>query len=57
MKFFYCFLFLLGLCLAKGQEYLFRQMPVEYGIEVQQVNILFQARDQMIWLGTDAGLL
>ena len=57
MKYLYCFLFLLGLSLAKGQEYLFRQMPVEYGIEVQQVNILFQARDQMIWLGTDAGLL
>lgn len=38
------------------QEYHFRQMPMDYGKDIQLIKNIFQSADQMIWLGTDKGL-
>ncbi|HUR30900.1 MAG TPA: histidine kinase [Saprospiraceae bacterium] len=56
MKPVFILLFLFGLTSAYAQEYYFRQMPTEFGREVQHIKVLFQGTDQMLWLGTDKGL-
>ncbi len=39
-----------------GQEFYFRQMPLDFDGDIQKIGLLFQGKDQMIWLGTDQGL-
>ena len=49
-------LLLMNLQHVFAQEFFFRQMPVEYGKDVQLIKNIFQSADQLIWLGTDKGL-
>lgn len=56
MKCFFLFLFIAMACTTHAQEFYFRQMPTDYGSDIQQIKIIFQGTDQMIWLGTDQGL-
>ncbi|MEP6795146.1 MAG: two-component regulator propeller domain-containing protein [Saprospiraceae bacterium] len=39
-----------------GQEFYFRPMPLDFDGDIQKIGLLFQGKDQMIWLGTDQGL-
>ena len=39
-----------------GQEYYFRQIPLDLDDDIQKIELLFQGTDQMIWMGTDQGL-
>src|SRR5687768_18114554 len=56
MKWLIISLFFLLAANSVAQEFYFRQMPLDYGSDIQQIKILFQGSDQMIWLGTDKGL-
>lgn len=56
MKWRFIFIFLCNILAASAQEFYFRQMPSEFGSDVQQINVIFQGADQMVWLGTDRGL-
>ena len=56
MKWLFFFIFFCKIIEASGQEFYFRQMPSEFGSDVQQINVIFQGTDQMVWLGTDRGL-
>jgi ligand-binding sensor domain-containing protein len=53
----YCVFFLL-FCFFPlyGHEYHFRILPADYNADVQQIHLLFQSSDRLIWLGTDLGL-
>ena len=42
--------------IVTGQEYYFRQMPLDLDDDIQKIELLFQGTDQMIWMGTDQGL-
>ena len=39
-----------------SQDFYFRKEPPLVIEDVRQINIIFQAEDQMIWLGTDKGV-
>ena len=41
---------------VKSQEYYFRQMPLDFDGDIQKIRLMFQGKDQMIWMGTDQGL-
>ena len=41
---------------AEAHEYFFRSLPIDYNNNFQQINLLFQSRDKIMWLGTDNGL-
>lgn len=42
--------------LVYGQAYYFRQIAVPFEEDFQQISILYQAKDQMVWLGTEKGI-
>lgn len=56
MKWIYAWILCASFLVTHAQEYHFRQMPTDYGRDIQHIKILFQGSDQMIWLGTDKGL-
>ena len=39
-----------------SQDFFFRTEPPLVAEDVRQINIIFQAEDQLIWLGTDKGI-
>ena len=41
---------------ANAQEFHFRQINADYGRDVRMITCLFQATDQLMWIGTDQGL-
>ncbi len=56
MKWIFSGVFLITALKVIGQEYYFRQMPLDFDGDIQTIGLLFQGRDQMIWIGTDQGL-
>ncbi len=53
----YCLLLLVFTCShVFSQDFYFRKEPALVVEDVRQINIIFQAEDQMIWLGTDKGI-
>jgi len=56
MKWIFCAVVLMMASLVTGQEYYFRQMPLDFDGDIQKIGLLFQGTDQMIWIGTDQGL-
>lgn len=52
-----CFLLLLVTVLPVfSQEFHFRALPANYGADIEQINVLCQSTDGMMWVGTDLGL-
>ncbi len=43
-------------CSLYGHEYHFRILPTDYNGDVQEIHLLFQSSDKLMWLGTDIGL-
>ena len=56
MKKYYFLLFLFPYFSAFGHEYHFRVLPSSYNIDFQNINLLFQSSDKLMWLGTGIGL-
>ncbi len=56
MKWIFCAVVLMMALPVTGQEYYFRQMPLDFDRDIQKIGLLFQGTSQMIWMGTDQGL-
>jgi ligand-binding sensor domain-containing protein len=56
MKGYWTLLYVLFYQQAISQDFHFRQEPVLVIEDVRQINRIFQADDQMIWVGTDKGV-
>lgn len=56
MNWFFMIIFISLTVSGRAQEYYFRQMPSDYGRDIQEISILFQDSDHMMWIGTDNGL-
>lgn len=56
MKIYGLLLFAFTCSNVSSQDFYFRQEPPLVVEDVRQINIIFQAEDQLIWLGTDKGV-
>ena len=56
MRRLYWFFLLLFFSPLYGHEYHLSVLPADYNADIQQINLLFQSSDKLIWLGTDIGL-
>src|SRR5262249_17318855 len=52
-------LVIIALCLTlrlTAHEYHFRLLPADYTGDIQDISLLYQSSDKLMWLGTDQGL-
>jgi ligand-binding sensor domain-containing protein len=56
MKKYYFLLLIFPFFSAFGHEYHFRVLPSSYNIDFQNINLLYQSSDKLMWLGTGIGL-